>query len=303
MILPRRLQTGDKLAIVATARKINPGDLDLGIKVFQSWGLNVILGDHIYSDQHSYLAGTEEERLQDLQTMIDDASIAAIVAARGGYGTTQILDDVDLCPLQKAPKWIVGFSDITSLHLALFREGIASVHGAMPALFSKPEAQKSIESLGRLLMEGNCDLQATPSSFNRPGRVDGVVIGGNLSLIADSLGTESEPDTRGKILFIEEVDEYLYKIDRLLTQLKRAGKLRDLRALLVGHMSDLKDSELSYGRVYQEIVMNVVRQYDYPVAFNIPCGHEHPNFAFIHGGHATLEISDVSTSLTFDRLR
>ncbi len=303
MIIPRLLKPGDVIGIVATARKINEGDLDLAIQIFQSWGLKVLLGEHLYSRKEAYLAGTGAERTEDMQRMIDDPHVTAIVAARGGYGTTQILDDLNLEPLLKHPKWIVGFSDITALHLALFRKGVASIHGPMPLLFSKRNAQPSIESLGRLLMNGESTLRASGSKHNRPGEADGIVIGGNLSLIADALGTDSEPDTDGRILVIEEIDEYLYKVDRLMTQLRRAGKLANLKALLVGHMTDLKDAELSYGKVYQEIIMNVVGQYNYPVAFNVPCGHDQPNIAFVHGGHAVVRIDSSESVIQFDPLK
>lgn len=302
MIIPPLLKPGDTIGIVAPARKIVPGDLDFAMQVFSTWGLKVKLSKNIYSSRHSYLAGSSDERSADLQSMIRDPGIRAIISARGGYGTTQILDDIDLSPLRADAKWIIGFSDLTALHLALLEQGVASIHGAMPVLFTRPNAAESVESLGSLLMKGVCDIEARATSFNRQGMAEGIVIGGNLSLIADSLGTSSEPDTDDKILFIEEVDEYLYKIDRMMTQLRRAGKLRKLRALVVGHMTDLKDTELTYGELVQEIISRVVEKYEYPVAFNIPSGHDDPNHAWIHGGEASLRVSPEGTWLTFRRL-
>ncbi len=302
MIIPPLLSKGDTIGIVAPARKVSAGDLDLAVQVFSSWGLRVELATHIFSKHHSYLAGSQKERWEDFQSMIANPSIRAIIAARGGYGTTQILDDIDLSPLKHDPKWIIGFSDITALHLALMRENIASIHGPMPVLFSRPAAAGSIESLGRLLMKGECTVEVPFIEFNKPGTVEGIMIGGNLSLLVDSLGTPTEPDTRRKILFIEEVDEYLYKLDRMMTQLRRAGKLKHLAALVVGYMTDMKDSDLTYGEVFNEIIIKAVSDYDFPVAFNFPSGHADPNRAWIHGGHATLQVSATSTRLSFDRI-
>lgn len=303
MIIPPLLRKGDKIGIVSPARKVVADDLEFAIQLFVTWGLQVELSKNIFSNHHSYLAGSAGERSADLQSMIGKPDIRAIVSARGGYGTTQILDDIDLSPLQKNPKWVIGFSDITALHLALAKKGIASIHGPMPILFTKPNAGESMESLGRLLMKGQCQIEASPTRFNRPGKADGMMIGGNLSLLVDSLGTPTEPDMNEKILFIEEVDEYLYKIDRMMTQLRRAGKLKRLRGLVVGYMTDLKDSELTYGELVQQIVLKAVEGHDYPVAFNIPAGHDNPNHAWIHGGVATLSVADNGTRIAFPEIK
>lgn len=303
MVIPPLLKKSDKIGIVAPARKVVAGDLEFAVRLFNSWGLQVELSKNIFSNHHSYHAGSTGERSADLQSMIHNPDIRAIISARGGYGTTQILDDIDLSPLQKDPKWIIGFSDITALHLALVQKGIASIHGAMPILFTKPNAGESMESLGRLLMKGQCQIGAGPTRFNRLGEADGMMIGGNLSLLVDALGTPTEPDTNEKILFIEEVDEYLYKVDRMMTQLRRAGKLKRLRALVVGYMTDLKDSELTYGELVQQIVLKAVESYDYPVAFHIPAGHDNPNHAWIHGGVATLSVTGNGTRIAFPEIR
>jgi muramoyltetrapeptide carboxypeptidase len=169
----------------------------------------------------------------------------------------------------------------------------------MPVLFSKKDAASSIESLRKLLMNGVCKIETAFTDHNKTGIVNGPLIGGNLSLIADSLGTATEPDTAGKILFIEEIDEYRYKIDRTMTQLKRAGKLNNLSGLVIGHMTDIKDTELTFGQTVEDIILDAVKDHSYPVAFGFPSGHEHPNYAWIHGGQATLSVKDSGTSLTF----
>jgi muramoyltetrapeptide carboxypeptidase len=296
---PDNLKPGDKVGVVAPARKINPADVTFASKILASWGVEILIAKNIFSAQHSYLSGNDGERLQDLQLMIDDPDIRAIICARGGYGSTRILDSLDFSSLQKNPKWIIGFSDITALHLKLVKHGVASIHGTMPILFSKEDASTSIESLRELLMDGVCKIQAASTDQNKTGTAKGLVIGGNLSLIVDSLGTATAPDTDGKILFVEEIDEYLYKIDRMMTQLKRAGKLNNLSGLIVGHMTDIKDTELSFGQTVEDIILDAVKDHSYPVAFGFPSGHEHPNYAWIHGGQATLSVNDAGTFLTF----
>ena len=296
---PDILNPGDKIGVAAPARKINPVDVEVASKILTSWGLEVSIAKNIFSNHHSYLSGSDEERLSDLQSMIDDPGTRAIICARGGYGSTRILDSLDFSALQKNPKWIVGFSDITALHLKLVKHGIASIHGTMPVLFSKEDAASSLESLRKLLMNGACKIETTFADHNKTGIANGPLIGGNLSLIVDSLSTATEPDTKGKILFVEEVDEYRYKIDRMMTQLKRAGKLNNLSGLIIGHMTDIKDTELSFGQTVEEIILDAVKDYSYPVAFGFPSGHEHPNYAWIHGGQATLSVKDSGTSLTF----
>lgn len=302
MILPPRLKDGDKIGIVAPSRRISPAQIDPALVVLTSWGLTPSVGNYLFSSSHSYLAGSDEERRKDFQQMIDDPEITAIFCARGGYGSTRIIDDIDFSSLVKHPKWIVGFSDITAFHLRLQQIGIASIHGTMPIFFGKEEAQSSVESIRAILFDGKCEIDCPPNGFNRAGRCEAAVIGGNLSLIVDSLNTPSEPDTDNKILVLEEVDEYYYKVDRMLTQLRRAGKLKKLAGLIIGHMTDMKDSDLAFGETVQDIILHAVRDYAYPVAFSFPSGHNNPNHAWIEGGTATLDVGVGGVKLSYPDL-
>jgi muramoyltetrapeptide carboxypeptidase len=300
MLLPPSLRPGNKIGIVAPSRKIELAEIEAAVNIFRTWGMEPVLSLNLLSRAHSYLAGTDSERLADLQQMINDPGIHAIICARGGYGSTRILEQLTCAPLISNPKWLVGFSDITALHLKLLANGIASIHGTMPILFSKTESASSIESLQRVLVHGICEIQTHSSSVNRPGETQGEVVGGNLSLIVDSLGTSTEIDTHGRILIIEEVDEYLYKVDRMMTQLKRARKFEHLKGLIVGHMSDIKDSALSFGEKIEEIILNAISEKNIPVAFNFPTGHENPNLAWIQGGYALFKVDNNGVSLSFD---
>lgn len=293
MIQPRLLQPGDSIAIVAPGKKVRPTDVEQARTTFQRWGLNVVNTENLFSDKHSYLASTDEDRIRDFQSALNNRSIRCIFCARGGYGMTRILDRIDLSILKHDPKWIVGFSDITALHLKLAGLGIESLHAIMPAMFHKEDAASSIASLRTILFTGEAAFEVNPHKSNRTGKARGQLIGGNLSLIADSLGTPSEPDTSNKILVIEEIEEYKYKIDRMLTQLKRAGKLKDLAGLVVGHMTNILDSELTFGETIEEIVLNAVSDYNYPVVFGFPSGHENPNMAWIHGRQTILQSTDT----------
>ena len=299
MIKPPLLKPGDKVGIAAPARKVRPDDIALAVQILVTWGLDVIPGKNLFSEHHGYLAGLDEERLSDFQSMVDDASMKAIFCARGGYGSTRIIDQLDFDSLSTNPKWIIGFSDITSLHLKLNEAGIQSIHGTMPLLFSKPEAAQSVESLRELVFSGRARLTSPANSYNRGGEVQGEVLGGNLSLLVDALGTRTEPDTTNKILVIEEIDEYLYKIDRMLQHLKRAGKFNDLAGLVVGHMTDIKDTELKFGESIEALILNAVREYSFPIAFNVPTGHQDPNLAWIEGGLAHFRVSSGGLSLEF----
>ncbi len=295
------MSPGDTVGIVAPARKIDQAILSRAIEILQSWGLQVVIGKNVFHGDHSYLSSTDVNRKHDLQSMLEDSTIAAIICARGGYGSTRIIDNLRLERFAENPKWLVGFSDITSIHLLLLKAGFQSIHGTMPVLFSKVDSVSSVESLRKLLFDGLTVLHAPVSSFNRFGSSSAFVVGGNLSLIVDSLATSTEIDTEGKILVIEEVDEYYYKVDRMMTQLKRAGKLDDLAGMVVGHMTDIKNGELHFSEQIEEVILDSVSKFGYPVAFRFPIGHENPNFAWIQGGTARLQVDEFGASLSFVR--
>jgi muramoyltetrapeptide carboxypeptidase len=283
MVKPPSLKPGDRIAIVAPARKVLRNEMQSAIDTLSSWGLEVVLAKNLFSSAHAYLGGTDKERLEDLQECIDDPSIKAIIAGRGGYGSSRIVHKIDFSPMKKGAKWIIGFSDITAIHLKLLAEGFMSIHATMPILFSKPESRPSIESLKKILFETDFIFTFDSAPSNKFGKGSGKMIGGNLSLIADSLGSVSSPDTKGAVLVIEEIDEYIYRLDRMITQLKSAGKLDSLSALIVGHITDLKESESPFAETVEEIVLNAVGEFLYPVIFKFPSGHENPNLAWIHG--------------------
>lgn len=297
MIKPPSLRPGSKVGIVATGKKVSREDIMAAVEILTSWGLSVVEAPRLFSDLHPYLAGTDSERLHDIQSMLDSEEIEAVICARGGYGTTRIVDKVSLQAFLARPKWVVGFSDVTALHLKIFNAGVESIHGIMPILFSNPESGSSIESLKQILFGTDVSIHTTPCSANRPGISSGRIVGGNLSLIADSLGTQTEPDLGDKILVIEEVDEYIYKIDRMLTQLNRAGKLDKLAGLVVGHITDLKDSSPGFGRTLEEIILEKVSDFAYPVAFGFPIGHANPNLAWRHGSTMTLHVEPSGSHL------
>lgn len=302
MTYPPRLQAGDSVAIVAPARKITPAQLEPALKTLESWGLRTILPKNIFSTNHSYLAGTDRERSEDFQTMLDDPKVKAIFSARGGYGSTRIIEDIIFSSLRKSPKWIIGFSDITAFHLRMTSIGIASIHATMPIFFGKPEASGSVTSIRSILFNGSCEIEWEAHELNRVGSCSAEVVGGNLSLIVDALNTPSEPDTRNKILVVEEVDEYFYKLDRMFTQLRRAGKLKDLAGLIIGHMTDIKNPELEFGETVHQIILHAVRDYKYPVVFSFPSGHHNPNIAWIHGAPASLNVSFERATLAYPNI-
>lgn len=299
MVQPAILKRNDTVGIVAPGRKLDAETIRSAVAILESWGVKVKLGTNLLSTKHSYLSGADEERLEDLQTALDDSAVSAIICVRGGYGTTRILDQLDFSSFLKKPKWICGFSDITALHLKLQSLGVQSIHSTMPVLFSKPESTASVEGLRKILFGEKISLTTNRHTRNRIGEGKGNLIGGNLSLLVDSLGTSTEVDTKSKILVIEEVDEYLYRIDRMMVQLKRANKLQHLSGLVVGHLSEMKDTELPFGESVEEIIQSHVREFDYPIGFNFPTGHVNPNLPWVQGKLAKLSVTAEKSVLDF----
>jgi muramoyltetrapeptide carboxypeptidase len=280
---------GDKIGIVAPARKVRPEELEAAIKILKEWGLKVVAGKNLFNEDNQY-SGTDKQRTEDLQKMLDDPSIKAIISARGGYGTMRIIDDLSFEKFEKVPKWIIGYSDITVLHSHIHANlNVETLHATMPINFSKN--REATESLRKVLFGEAINYTIPSHPLNRKGNVKGTIVGGNLSLLYALTGSKSDIDTKNKILFIEDLDEYLYHIDRMMLNLKRAGKLSHLKALVVGGMTDMKDNKIPFGKTAEEIILDAVKEYKYPVCFGFPAGHIDKNLALILGRKAELEIS------------
>lgn len=287
MTSPPYLIKGDKIGIVASARKISREELKPSTDILTSWGLEVVLGKNLFNDNHQF-SGTDNERAEDLQTMLDDTSIKAIISARGGYGTVRIIDLLRFDTFKKHPKWIIGYSDITVLHSHIHQLGIKTIHGTMPINFLKN--QEATETLRKTLFNEPFDYTFDSHPLNRKGTAQGELIGGNLSLLVALSGSSSEMDTKGKILFIEDLDEYLYHVDRMMMNLKRAGKLSELAGLIVGGMTEMKDNAIPFGKSAEEIIMDAVKDYQFPVCFNFPAGHCDRNLSLILGREVKMKV-------------
>lgn len=291
MIKPPFLQQGDTIGITATARKISIEELQTAITLFESWGLKVELAPNLFSNDNQF-AGTDTERVADFQYLADKSEIKAIICARGGYGTVRIMDLINWNKFSKNPKWLVGYSDVTVLHNHINENlNIATLHATMPLgmdteNLDKIEAQNSIQ---KILFGEFPQYELPKHNLNKQGEAKGIFVGGNLSVLYSILGSVSFPNTDGKILFIEDLDEYLYHIDRMLQGLKRAGVLNNLAALVIGGMSDMRDNTVPFGKTAEEIIYNVVKDYNYPVYFNFPAGHIDKNLALPMGIEASLD--------------
>lgn len=295
-MIPPYLKSGDKVAIVATARKISREEIQPAIAILESYGLFVETGVHLFSEDHQF-SGTDEQRAHDLQQAFSREDIKAIIVARGGYGTVRIIDQIDFSSLKQFPKWIVGYSDITVLHSALANLNMASIHGTMPINFTKNK--EATESLKNLLFGEANTYTIPPHPFNKIGEIEGEIIGGNLSLLYSLASTPSDISTNGKILFLEDLDEYLYHIDRMMMQLKRSGKLSHLKGLIIGGMSDMKDNTIPFGKNAEEIIADTIKEYHYPVCFNFPAGHIDRNLAIYFGKKAKLSVNHDGVTLNY----
>ena len=303
---PQHLSPGDKVIILATARKISHEEIQAAVNIFSAWGLEVLIGSSIGKAFHQY-AGTDSERRQDLQQALDNPEIRGIFCARGGYGTLRIIDDLDFTAFKANPKWIVGYSDITVLHAHIQQIfGIQSIHALMPVNFPGLAVyDPSISSLkaalfGESLHYVNEFESPGMKVKNRSGHADAVLVGGNLSLIYALQGSMSDLNTQGKILFLEDLDEHLYHIDRMILSLKRSGKFKGLSALIVGGMTNMKDNAIPYGKTAEEIIMEHVSEYNYPIAFGFPAGHTKDNRALILGKKISLKVEENKVFLGFD---
>jgi muramoyltetrapeptide carboxypeptidase len=292
---PAYLKKGDKIAIVSPAKKL-PKKIDQAVELFKAWGLEVIIGDSVYAS-HNQFAGTDELRTRDIQRFLDDSSIKAIVAARGGYGTIRIIDELDFTAFQKHPKWFVGFSDITVLLSHIFGAlETQSIHAQMPYTFEEATPE-SLESLRKALFGEVLQYEYTSAFKNRPGNAEGLLIGGNLTLLVMVEGSVSEMDYTDKILFLEDIGEAEAHVDRLMRMLKRSGKLAQLNGLIVGAFNGIEKEEIPFGQTPEEVIWELVKEYDYPVCFNFPTGHIDDNRAMVVGKTIIINIADFQVNL------
>lgn len=308
-VLPPALQRGDTVALAAPARWVTPEQVEPAVRVLEGWGLRVLIPDGLFA-RDGQLAGSDSHRAALFQRLLDDPSVRAIVCARGGYGTVRIVDRLDWSAFAQSPKWVVGFSDATVLHSHIHtRLGIATLHATMPALFpddydddpDSPSFNPAVTTLGEWLFGRKPHYQWQSDRLARPGRAKAPVVGGNLSVLYSLCGSPSALDTRGKILLLEDLDEYLYHIDRMMQNLLRNGMLDRLAGLVVGGMTQMHDNSVPFGEEAYDIIRRTVAPFGYPVAFHAPFGHDEVNnLALPLGAMATLRVGrDASASLDF----
>jgi len=284
------LKKGDAVALISTARKVSLSELDFAINKIKSWGLNVCFGKNLFKQDHQF-AGTIKERAEDLQWALDDVNIKAIFFARGGYGSVHVVDSVDWQTFTTNPKWLIGFSDITVFHSHVHQcFNIPTLHAAMPITYLK-NTDGAIKNIRDILFGEKVAYKFEGHSFNKNGKVKANIVGGNLSILYSLLGSKSQLNTDGKILFLEDLDEYLYHIDRMMQALKRAGMLENLSGLMIGGMNRMNDNTIPFGKTAEEIIRDVVSEYTYPVAFNIPAGHINENLPLLFGKKVNFSVA------------
>ncbi|MEO7308077.1 MAG: LD-carboxypeptidase [Ferruginibacter sp.] len=296
--IPPYLKKGDMIGITCPAGYMAEAKAQTCISNLQSWGFEVMVGKTLGGRSKNYFSGTDEVRRNEMQAMLDDNNIKAILCGRGGYGVTRIIDELDFTAFEQNPKWIIGFSDITVLHAHLYSKiNTASLHAPMASAFNEGE-NKYIKSLHKAITGKKSKYICAAHPYNKTGTATAELIGGNLSLLVHLSGTVSDINTENKILFIEDIGEHIYNIDRMLYQLKRSGKLDKLAGLIVGGFTDMLDTERPFGKKVNKLIKEITAAYDYPVCFNFPVSHTKENYALKIGVNYTLKISKNKTQLS-----
>ncbi|CAL2106567.1 muramoyltetrapeptide carboxypeptidase [Tenacibaculum sp. 190524A02b] len=301
LVTPPYLQKGDTVALVAPAGilKNRKNVIDKAKQLLEDWGLKVVYGKHMFN-QGNHFAGTDDERCQDFQEAMDNPNVKAIWCARGGYGSVRILDKLDFSKFKDSPKWVIGYSDITAFHNHIHNLGIETLHAMMGTSMQdkKEDIPHTISTFKKALFGERLSYEITSSKYNRKGNVSGELIGGNIAILTSMLGSESQMSTEGKILFIEEIGEYKYSIDRMLQSLKRAGYFTKIKAVVVGDMTKIKKNTTPWGSSIKQLILEVLPK-NIPVLFDFPAGHEPDNRALIMGRNVELEIKDQESKLIF----
>ena len=297
--IPSYLQKGDTIGITCPAGYMAKEKAQTCIDTLQSWGYEVMVGKTVGSDSENYFSGTDEERLDELQAMLDNENIKAILCGRGGYGVGRIIEQLDFKAFKKYPKWIIGFSDITILHSHIYSNyKIATLHAPMAGAFNDGgDTGEYILSLKNAVEGKKIKYECALHEFNKKGEAIGELVGGNLALLAHCVGTSSDIKTKGRILFIEDIAEYLYNVDRMFYQLKRSGKLDKLAGLIIGGFTDMKDTEQPFGKTVYEIINEIVSEYDYPVCYDFPVSHGKENMALKIGSGYKLKVGKSKVTL------
>lgn len=298
MKIPPYLKKGDTIGIICPSGFMPLEKVQTCISTLKTWGYKVVVGKTV-GHQNNYFSGTDDERLADLQIMLNDKNIKAILCARGGYGLSRIIDNIDFSFFKKNPKWVIGYSDITLLQSHIHTHlKIASLHAPMAAAFNDGEDKNEyILALQKVLKGQKQNYSCSPPPFNNIGSVEAELVGGNLSLIAHSIGTSSSFKTRGKILFLEDIGEYLYHIDRLFVQLKRSGFLKDIKGLVLGGFTDMKDTVIPFGKNVDELIYEHTKDLKIPVCFHFPIGHQTENYPLKIGVKYQLKVTAKKVSL------
>ena len=286
-----------KIAIAAPARKVAPIEMEFAINWLRDNGFESVFDDRLYSVDN-IAAGSDALRAAIIQEYLDRDDIDAIWMARGGYGSIRIIDKLDFTRFIQKPKPIIGFSDVTVFHGKLSRLGIPSIHASMPHILAN-KTPESLQSLIDALFGRPLHYNWPSYPLNRPGSASGIIVGGNLSVLYGMIGSNSFPETDGKILFLEEVDEYIYHVERMMYGLKRAGKLDHLKALVIGGLTDIHDNPDPFGKSVQQAIFDVVKEYDYPVCFGFPAGHQSDNRAIVFGKEMSLDTSKSILNSSF----
>ncbi len=294
---PKILKPGDKICVSSPAGRADAKNIEAARLKIEAAGFRAEVLPHATGSYHLF-SGTDSERLMDLQQAFDDPGCRAILMSRGGYGLVRIIDRLDFAGFLRSPKWIIGFSDVTVLHARLMALGYQSVHGPMSAAFAESERGPA-EMLLRVLTGERAPISAACVAEGRPGRTSGLLCGGNLAILASLCGSADMPDTRGKILLLEDTGEYLYRLDRMMYTLKRAGLLGGLAGLLVGGLTDMKDGDPGFGKTAETIIFEAVKEYDYPVGFGFPAGHHLHNLPVVLGSRAEAEVSPEAVTLRY----